>query len=236
MTARSADTQPRLGVLGGTFDPVHLGHLTSALACAGAFELDPVLLLLSARPPHKGEKAEAPVADRWAMIQLSVETDPRLQACDLEVRREGPSYTSDTLAELAGLYPDHSLYLILGEDAYREIDSWHRPDLLLERANLIVTSRPGEASSRGDRTLPPPFAAQSACCYDPAINGYVHSSGHRLIEYALGGVDVSSSEVRRRARAGQPLDSLTGPAVAAYIADHGLYRARPDSAKSGDRS
>ncbi len=228
VTARSADSRPRLGVLGGTFDPVHLGHLASARACSHVFELEYVLLLLSARPPHKKQRAEASIEDRLRMLEMSAAGDPRLRVCDLETRRRGPSYMSDSLAELAGIYWEHSLYLILGSDAYREIDSWHSPELLLQRANLIVTSRPGRSSQHPREELRPPVAAQQACCYDPAIEGYVHSSGHRLIEYNLAGVDVSASEIRRRVRAGETLDSLTGAAVAAYIDSHGLYRGRPD--------
>ena len=229
MTGRSSDSRPRLGVFGGTFDPVHLGHLVSARACSQAFDLERVLLLLSARPPHKDETAEASVEDRLSMLELSTAGDPRLRVCDLEVRRAGPSYMSDTLAEFADLYDNYSLYLILGEDAYREIDSWHKPELLLERANIIVTSRPGATTPHGrENAFRPPVAARQACCYDSAIEGYVHRSGHSLIGYDLAGIDVSASEIRRRARAGEPLDSLTGTAVAAYIDDHGLYRGHPD--------
>ena len=228
MTAKSADNRSRLGVLGGTFDPVHLGHLDSARACSRAFELEQVLLLLSARPPHKDGKAQASVEDRLRMLEIAAARDPVLRVCDLEARRPGPSYMSDTLAELAGLYPETCLYLIVGVDAYREVDSWHSPERLLERANLVVTSRPGSSWSGSADRLQPPVAAQRACCYDPAINGYVHTSGHRLVGYDLAGVDVSASEVRRRAGSGEPLASLTGAGVADYIVGHNLYRNRPD--------
>jgi nicotinate-nucleotide adenylyltransferase len=203
---------------------VHLGHLASARSTRRAFDLDRVLLVLSARPPHKRGLLPAPIADRMAMLELATAGEAGLEPSDLEVRRAGPSYTYDTLRELGAADPTAELHLIVGIDAYLEIDSWHRSRDLLVLANVVVTSRPGQSFPPGGPR--PPVAASGSCCYDPTVGCYVHESGHVLIGHLIDGVDVSASEIRSRAREGLPIDHLTGPAVARYIRDRGLYGAR----------
>ncbi|HXC52690.1 MAG TPA: nicotinate-nucleotide adenylyltransferase [Candidatus Limnocylindrales bacterium] len=139
----------RFGILGGTFDPVHLGHIASASEIARAFALTRVLLVLSARPPHKTAGEAAPAADRWQMLELAAakanasSPDVIFEPCDIEMRRDAPSWTVDTLKEIAGRHPHSDLFLILGADAYAEIDSWSRPGEIPALANIIVTTRPG---------------------------------------------------------------------------------------------
>ncbi len=209
--------------MGGTFDPVHLGHVVSALDCAQALDLRRVLLVLSARPPHKPDAEQAPIERRWAMLQSVAATSSKLEACDVEIRRPGVSYTVDTLAQITRENPRHELFLILGIDAYDEIDTWHQPERLLELANLVVTTRPGHTLKGG--LIKPPFAAAESCCYDRAIGGYVHESGHRLIEHPIQGLDISATEIRRRVRTGQSVSELTGPVVSSYIQTNELYGA-----------
>jgi nicotinate-nucleotide adenylyltransferase len=232
--------EARIGIFGGTFDPVHLGHLASAREVAAAYSIDKVLLMLSARPPHKagGEEA-APDDKRWEMLRLAAGEDRRehaggavLEPSDLELRRRGPSYTVDTLRELAALYPAAQLFLILGIDAYEEIDTWSRPGEILELANVIVTSRPGCDFAQG--AVIPPVAARSSAGYDPAIGVYVHTSGHTLRGHRIGGIEVSATDVRRRVRAGLPIGHLTGEAVARFIHDHGLYGSGAANAGTGE--
>ncbi len=214
----------RLGILGGTFDPVHLGHLASAREVAAAFDLDTVLMLLSARPPHKTQTAQAPAAQRLEMLRLAVQGDPVLQACDMEMRREGASYTVDTLRELSTAYPGAELFLILGADAYAEIDTWSRPQELPQLCNIIVTSRPGRASD----TAPPlpPVAARNQSRYDPRVGCHLHESGHVIVGHRIHGIEASASDVRRRVALGLRIEDLTGPAVARYIHEQHLYGAR----------
>jgi nicotinate-nucleotide adenylyltransferase len=219
----------RIGILGGTFDPVHLGHLASAREVAAAHSLDRVLLVLSARPPHKSDgDAAAPDKDRWQMLRLALDEDrlahsgdALLEASDIELRRSGPSYTVDTLRELGALHPRAELFLVLGIDAYEEIDTWSRPGEILELASVIVTSRPGCDFAQG--SVIPPVAARSSAGYDPSIGVYVHTSGHTLCGHRIGGIEVSATDIRRRVRTGLPIAHLTGDAVARYITEHGLY-------------
>lgn len=222
----------RLGVLGGTFDPVHLGHIASATEIAEAFSLTRVLLVLSSRPPHKPTGDAAPAADRWRMLGLaaaSAEADHAgvvLEPCDIEMRRDGPSWTVDTLAEIAGRQNHAELFLILGADAYADIDTWSRPGEIPGLANIIVTTRPGwqGVHARGSCPLPP-VAARADARYDSNIGGYVHTSGHTIVGHRIRGIEVSSSEIRSRVRAELPIEHLTGVAVARYIHEHRLYAA-----------
>ncbi len=210
--------------MGGTFDPVHLGHLESAKAVAGAYDLERVMMVLSARPPHKTEGPHATVEQRLAMLEIAAGDHPQLEASDLEVRRAGPSYTVDTVEELARANPADAFFLILGVDAYTEIDTWYRPADLLESANIIVTTRAG--TGLDTESIQPPFAARDATCYDSKIGGYLHNSGHTLTTLDIDGLDISASEIRRLAAGGSDVAHLTGKEVAAYIASERVYGAR----------
>jgi nicotinate-nucleotide adenylyltransferase len=188
---------------------------------AAAFDLTTVLLVLSARPPHKPTHVPAAIEDRWSMLQLVTRDRPWLQASDVEIQRPGPSYTVDTLRELARCRPGEEIFLIVGIDAYLEVDTWHQPEQLLELANIVVTTRAGHRLP--PHGVQPPIAAAAACCYDPPIGGHTHKSGHRLFVHLLDGLSISSTEVRRRASLGLDVSDLTGPAIADYIRAHRLY-------------
>jgi nicotinate-nucleotide adenylyltransferase len=215
----------RVGVLGGTFDPVHLGHLASAREVAADLGLERVLLVLAATPPHKRAAGAAPAELRWQMLELAAREAGRdgaiLEPCDMEMRRSGPSYTVDTLRELAALDPSAEIFLIVGIDAWQDVDTWSRPGEILELASVVVTTRPGREFPQGGPI--PPVAARPVSRYDPAIGVHFHSSGHTLRGHRIRGIEVSATDIRRRVRAGLPVDSLTGPAVARFIAEHRLY-------------
>ena len=203
---------------------MHLGHTASARAVAERFELDSVLLVLSARPPHKSDAQPATANHRLAMLELAAAGKPGIEPSDIEVRRSGPSYTVDTLQEILRGEPAARLFLILGIDAYLDVNSWSRPEALLELANVVVTTRPGHAFP--PEGLRPPVAGAEACCYDESIRCFVHNSGHVLASCEVPDVDVSASRIRQRLAHGEPIEDLTGPAVSAYIHQHGLYGAR----------
>jgi nicotinate-nucleotide adenylyltransferase len=195
----------KIGVVGGTFDPIHLGHLAVAQAALECGRLDRVLLVPSARPPHR-RPAEAPAEDRLAMTRLAAEGLDRIEVSDAELRREGPSYTVDTLGELRAAYPDAELFLVLGWDAAREIRLWERPERVFELARLLVVNRPGLA--------PPTEADLRAAGLDPA----------RVLLCDQGTPDVKATRVRGLVASAGDLDGVLPPAVASYIAERGLYR------------
>ena len=192
--------------MGGTFDPIHLGHLEAAEASRECAGLDQVLLVPAGRPPHK-RGARASAEDRLQMTRLGVQGRPGLALWDWEVRHEGPSYTAQTLRAFRQERPRDEPFLILGWDAAREIRSWHEPDQVLELARLVVVGRPGLDS--------PSPEALSAAGIEP----------RRVTPCLIGTPDVAATFIRRQAAAGKSLAGLVPEAVEDYIRRRGLYGA-----------
>ncbi len=198
----------RIGILGGTFDPPHIGHLWLATLAADSLGLGRVLLMPAARPPHKGGSPVSNAADRVMMTRLAITGDPSLDLSLIEMERRGPSYTVDSLTELrAALGADAGLVLIMAADSFAQIDSWREPDRLLELAEWAVGPRPG--AEMPDRA---------------ALRERFGSAASRIHLLAGPSLDVSSSEIRRRVAAGRSIRYLVPRAVEELIADRGLYR------------
>ncbi len=195
----------RTGVFGGTFDPIHRGHVAAARVAMRCAHLDRVLIVPSAQPPHRGAAA-APAADRLAMARLALEGEAGLEVSDVEVRRGGPSFTVDTLHELKRMYPDDELYLILGWDAARLFSTWREPGEILRLASIVVVGRPGTAA--------PTAADLKAAGLDPAA----------VIVCTDPTPDVSGSELRKAIERRLPVSDRVKPAVERYVAEHSLYR------------
>ncbi len=191
----------RIGVFGGTFDPPHTGHLVVASDACGALGLDRVLWIPSAVPPHKVKTVQAPAEARLEMVRAAIAGDPRFEADDLELRRPGPSYTVDTLRDLAARHPGAELVLLIGADNLREIPGWREPGEILRLARVAVLSRDGAGV--------PPDAPVPA------------------VPVPVTRVDVSATEVRRRAAAGETIRYLVPDAVRALVERRGLYRELP---------
>ena len=211
----------RIGVLGGTFDPVHFGHLDAAGAARRALDLDHVLLMPSRVPPHKATAPLASACHRFAMAALAAADRAELRVSDIEIERSGPSYTSWTLDRLAraGLRPAQ-IFFIAGTDAFAEITAWRDYPDLLARSHFVVVSRPGNNADRMPQRLPtlagrmrPPDRTTPATSADaPRI--WLVSATTR---------DVSSSTVRACVERGHAVDRLVPATVAAHIARHDLY-------------
>lgn len=214
----------RLGVLGGTFDPVHFGHLRAAEEIADLFGLERVMLVPAAQNPLRRGAAGASPEARLEMARLAVEGNPRLLAADLEVRRGGPSYTIDTLEELAGRLPETALVLAMGADAWREFGSWRRSEAVLLLADIAVMTRPGSPAPDfpGGLLAPLPPALRSA--YRPEGGLLRHPSGRTIAAAPVTPLDISATRVRALAASGKSLRYLVPDAVAEYIAGRGLYR------------
>ena len=196
----------RIGIVGGTFDPMHNGHLAVAEAARECAELDRVLLVPAAVPPHRGP-ARATADDRLAMARIAAAASEGVEVSDLELRRGGRSYTVDTLRALAAGNPHAELYLVLGWDAARELRTWRDPDEVLALARLLVVGRPG-AGMPGEAEL-------RAAGIDPA----------RVVLCAVPTPDVSATRIRELVAGGRPISGLVPPGVERYVAEHGLYRA-----------
>jgi nicotinate-nucleotide adenylyltransferase len=210
----------RVGVLGGTFDPIHVGHVAAASAACEAFGLDVVLLMPSHVPPHRPAQPLASPFHRFAMAALAAQARPALAASDLELLAPGPTYTSATLGRLAEAgYAASQLFFITGADAFAEIALWRDYPALLDRSHFVVVTRPGYPV-RGLPVLLPKLAermidARRAVPPQPVI---------LLLDAPT--PDVSSTEIRRRVASGEPIDGLVPPAVHEHIRRHRLYGGR----------
>lgn len=204
----------RVGILGGTFDPIHCGHLAIAEEVQEALELDRILFVPAARPPHKVGDEVAPAADRAAMVALAIAGNPAFSMSGIELERDGPSYTADTLGELADEAARQrvarSLYFIISAEALAGLRTWHQPERVLELARLAVVPRPG---------APLPGAAALAAMLPGGASSVGRVECVETVPLAH-----SSSAVRARAAAGQSIRYLVPPAVESYIRDHRLYR------------
>lgn len=193
----------RLGIFGGTFDPPHVGHVSVARDVADALTLDRVLWIPARVPPHKPGVPVSPAEARWEMVRAACAADPRFQPWDGELRRPGPSYTVDTLRELRALHPGAHLFLVMGADQARELDTWREPEEVLRMATPALVDRDGASALEGLPRLPGVEAAVSV---------------------PVRRVDVSATAVRRAVARGDDVAHLLPPGVLSVVAREGLYR------------
>lgn len=213
----------KTGILGGTFNPIHLAHLRIAEEVREACALDEVLFIPAAIPPHKPPTEAAPFRDRLAMVEAAIADNPRFRATDLEARRGGRSFSVDTLAILRDADPAGERYFIVGLDSFRDIATWKDYARLFELAHLVVTARPGVALP--DPLAALPVAARADFCYDIQPARLRHRSGNAVIFLEETRLDISSTLIRAKVATGSSIRYLVPPAVAAYIAEHKLYGA-----------
>jgi nicotinate-nucleotide adenylyltransferase len=194
-----------MGILGGTFNPPHLGHLVCAQEAYRELGLDRVLFIPARIPPHKPVEHEPGAEHRLALCRLAVGDDERFEVSDLELKRNGPSYTVDTLEELSTSVPQPELFLIVGGDIAVGLPRWREPERVLQLASLAIAKRRGTARAAVEHSL------------------HTLSGGERAQFFTMPRIAVSSTMVRRRVRSGQPIRYLVPDRVAAYIEHHNLY-------------
>lgn len=192
----------RIGILGGTFDPVHLGHLILAEQCREQARLDRVLFIPAARPPHKQDQEVSPFGRRVEMLQLALAGHRSFAVDEMEKDRPGPSYTVDTLGEMRLREPAADLFLVVGSDCIPDLMHWRTPNRIGELAELLIVERPGWKFDRAE--LP--------------------GGMERFQLIASPIIDISSRDLRRRAAEGRSLRYLVPPAVECYIENHRLYQ------------
>ena len=220
----------RLGVMGGTFDPIHLGHLAAATAAADRLRLDHVLFVPSHQPPHRPATPRISAFQRFALVALAVAGDARFVASDLELSRPGPSFTAETLRRLQGLgHPASQLFFIIGTDAFAEIATWHDYPAVLDLAHFVVLTRPGHPRAGAVERLPDVARRLVALAEEGDAPLPPLKSGAILLLDAST-PDVSATGIRERVGRGQPVVGLVPPAVAAHIGRHGLYGPDPSHA------
>jgi len=206
----STETVGRIGILGGTFDPVHSGHLALAAAARAQLGLATVTFVPAGRPPHKGKRTLAEARHRLAMVRLATSGERWLEASPVEFDRTGPSYTIDTVRKFQrGVEPATAIYFLIGADTISELPTWKDIRELARLCTFSPVTRPGNDAE----DLSP-------------LAGVIDDDRIRAIRDSvvlMKGVDISSTEIRRRVGAGEPIEGMVPPAVARYIRRQGLY-------------
>lgn len=189
---------PRIGVLGGTFDPPHLGHLALARAALRECDLDRLIFVPAKYPPHKLTADVSSETDRMEMLKLALEGHPEFEISDLELKRDGLSYTVDTLNEIKKLYPGHEIIFIIGADNISEMESWYKPEQILKIATVAAFTRPG---------------------FEP------HGKFVSMIKpFQMKPVDLSSTDIRENIRNNRSVEAMVPGPVLEYIVENRLYR------------
>lgn len=218
-TSGSSGLPPRIGVFGGSFNPIHFGHLLVADEVCETLGLDRLLLVPAAQPPHKPLAELAPAADRYRMTALAAREHPRFEVSDVEVKREGTSYTVDTLVALR---ERGRLYLVIGSETFLDLLSWRDPQRVATLARLVVIPRNG-------MSFDPEAPAAGKVLRELGLPGFVPAGaeaadGSAPLLLHAASLPISGSDLRRRAREGRSLAFRMPDAVAAYVRDHRLYR------------
>ena len=199
----------KVGIMGGTFDPVHNGHLMLGEQAYKEYSLKEVWYMPSGHPPHKKSRNVTEPAMRLAMTKLAMKAHEGFVCSDFEVKRTGYTYTAQTLRLLHEAYPEHSFYFIIGADSLYEIESWYEPDQVLAQAVILTAQREYEAA---DRSM------------DRQIAYLASKYGADIRTLHCGEMDISSAELRRMVAMGQSITDYVPEEVAAYISAHGLYQ------------
>jgi nicotinate-nucleotide adenylyltransferase len=212
----------KIGLFGGTFNPVHLGHLRAAEEIREKLGLGKIIFIPAHMPPHKKDVIIA-AGHRCEMVRAAVAGNPFFEVSDIELQRRGRSYSFDTIEHFCRMYGSAAeLFFIIGLDAFREIHTWkHYPDFFAV-CNFVVMSRPGQYEPEPEKNAPPDF--RSLCVFNPGGPWYEHLSGHRIYFCRISLLDISSTGVRQALHAGKSVKYLVPDAVAGYIAHHKLYR------------
>lgn len=211
------------GIFGGTFDPIHFGHLRAARELADLLQLERIIFIPSASPPHKTEREITPFEHRAGMVRLAIEGNPLFSFSDVENLREGKSYSIETVRHFLKAQQSNSeLYFIIGQDAFDLITTWYDWKTLLTLCHFVVMTRPGYDNKGLDRILPEDVAASYQ--FDELRNRFVNRQGTAVYFRRTTFLDISASDIRAAIRSGKSVQYLTPDAVIRYIEAEKLYQ------------
>jgi len=220
----------KIGLFGGTFNPIHLGHLRSAEEICESFELNRVIFIPASDPPHKDKGDILPARLRAEMVRLAIADNSRFAFSEVELRRPGKSYSVETIAHFRQEFgPETQLYFILGLDAFLEISTWKEYAALFALCHFIVMTRPGFEKNFIPEHLPVEMAKDF--CYDPQRDGYAHPSGFFIFPKEITALDISSTKIRENIRKRRTVKYLLPEPVETFISEHNLYRAKETEAE-----
>jgi nicotinate-nucleotide adenylyltransferase len=223
----ATDGALRVGVFGGTFNPIHVAHIQTVSEVKRSFGLDALIVVPAAVPPHKDQRDIAGARDRFAMLLLALSGTPGVVVSDMELRRTGPSYSVDTIGAIRGLLPeDAALYFIIGRDAFLEIDTWYDYPTIFEQVSFIVMRRPQATGGIVDNGIGPMLASQVSADYafDRTSRAFRHPRLRPVLLFENTEHAISATAIRALIREGASIRGLVPDAVAAYIDRKGLYR------------
>ena len=209
----------RVGIFGGTFDPVHNGHLRAAEEIGESFSLEKVYFVPAYIPPHKNTGNISAMEDRLAMVRLAIKGNRRFSASDAELRRGGISYSIDTIEIMEKRFKD--VYYLIGVDAFDEIDTWHRYEDLFYHTNFIVMVRPNHRKKSGLTMFPKNVRKQMTPLND---SSFQHNSGRQVYLQLITQLDISATRIRTSVGSRKSIRYLVPPAVETYIKEKGLYQ------------
>ena len=197
----------RLGIMGGTFDPIHFGHLAMAESVREIFSLDEVLFIPSARPPHKVEKVVTPEVHRLMMTFLATQSNDKFQVSPMEILRDGLSYTLDTMNQLEKKFgADTELFYIIGADSMVDLPKWHKSRELVGKVHFIATTRPGVEVDLEE------------------VRNFFGDDAKNIFQVAVAGLEISSTDIRERVKSGRSIKYLVPEVVEEYILKENLYK------------
>jgi len=214
------DSMKKIGLLGGTFDPVHTGHLHLAGQAQKFFNLEKVVFIPAYRSPHKLALEPVSCEHRLAMLTLALDGLPRFSMDKIEINKNEVSYTIETLKELQSNHPDWNMFLILGADAFQAIDTWKQCSQLLDYCNLLVGTRPGAELQVSD-TVKNKLALSASATDVKVFKNLKKGTG--VTFFQISPLDISSKEIRQRIHRGEEVKNLLPPSVDHYIMQHRLY-------------
>ena len=213
----------RLGLFGGTFNPIHIGHLRAAVEVREAFNLDRLLLIPSANPPHKNTDDIADAEDRLEMVRLAVQGVPHFEASDVELARSGPSYTIETLRYFQDRFGREStIHFIVGLDAFSEITTWKSFQQLFATSHFIVMARPGSKLKDLEGFIHRHISQEYR--YEAAANQYTHPLWCTIFCLSISHLDISATQIREWIRQGRSIRFAVPDKVEEFISEKGLYR------------
>ena len=215
----------KIGLMGGTFNPVHLAHLRIAEEARDLCGLDKVVFIPAADPPHKPLAGDVPFRQRYEMVRLAIAGNPAFELSDIEGQRPGKSYSIDTIAAFRREHPEDQLFFIIGSDSFLEIGLWHRYVEIFQSCSLIVVERPGYPVNDPVSALP--VAIRGEVRYTRDLHRQEHTAGTTVKFLSGCPLEVSSSEIRRLAAAGHSITYLVPPEVEAYIKEQRIYSECP---------
>ncbi len=217
---RELREEKRVGLFGGTFNPIHLGHLRGAEEIRESLQLEEVIFIPAALPPHKEREGMIDALVRLEMARLAARSNPFFSVSDTELKRKGKSYSIDTIRHFKGVR-QASFFFIVGEDAFLEIETWREFKNVFSLCHFVVMTRPGSKNERGPEL---PGSLSPFFRYDPVEGTWVHLSGNRLFLREITSLDISSTRIRGRVARGESIKYLVPAEVEAYIQERNLYR------------